>query len=80
MHEAPRKLSDYRGTGIAADQVESKVSGAARGGGGGGRLGVEEAVEGGPVSEGWRFGVYHMCHTHIWRLPCSCQASLALSA
>ena len=36
-HEAPRKLSAHRGTGIAADQAESKVSG----------LGLEEAVEGG---------------------------------
>ena len=41
-HEAPRGLSAHRGIGIAADEVESKVSGAGRGGGGQGL-----AVEGG---------------------------------
>ena len=41
-HEAPRELSAHRGIGIAADEVESKVSGAGRGGGGQGL-----AVEGG---------------------------------
>ena len=50
--------SAHRSIGIAADQVESKVSGAGRGvGGGWGERGVEEAVEGGPLPEGWRKGV-----------------------
>ena len=44
-HEAPRELSAHRGIGIAADQAESKVSEAAGGG-------LEEAVEGGPLSAG----------------------------
>ena len=35
-HEAPLELLPHRVIGIAADQVESKVSGAARGGGVGG--------------------------------------------
>ena len=45
-HEAPRELSAHRAISIAIDQVESKVSGAARRG----RRGLEEAVGG--VDEG----------------------------
>ena len=49
-HEAPLELLPHRVIGIAADQVESKVSGAARGGGGWVGCGSEalgRGVEGG---------------------------------
>ena len=44
--EAPRELPAHRGIGIAADQAESNVSGAAGGGA------LKEAMEGGPLSAG----------------------------
>ena len=52
-HEAPRELSALWGIGIAADQAESKVAGAAKGGCRGGWWGgMEEVVQGGPLSAG----------------------------
>ena len=59
--EAPREVSAPRGIGIAADQVKSKVSGAA---GGGGMM--EEAVEGGrcPRDDAWKgVIIVWQCHT-----------------
>ena len=60
-HEVPRELSAHRGIGIAAEQVESKVSGAAMGGGGDGAGrwggGGEETVERGTVVRGMMPGI-----------------------
>ena len=52
-HEAPHELSAQTDIGIAANEADRKVSRAARGGDGGGQWGgMEEAVEGGPLSAG----------------------------
>ena len=45
-HEAPRELTAHRAIGIAADQVESNVSGAARGWAVGGGSAIQQRAGG----------------------------------
>ena len=47
IHDIPRELSAHRGSGIASDQMDSKVSRVARG------VAGEERGEGGPLSAEW---------------------------